>query len=58
MATITASYEYADGDIVTVSIDMPTPYPDALNEAKVNCVAMLREVMSLGITTQADDEDD
>lgn len=58
MATVTASYTFADGDTVSARVSMPTPYPDALSEAVHTCAAMLREAMVSGMVVQADDDDD
>jgi hypothetical protein len=58
MATITATYQFADGDTVSARVNMPTPYPDALHEAVKTCAEMLREAMVSGMVVQRDDDDD
>ena len=44
MASVTLRYEYADGDRVKVKIRVKASYPDAINEAKTNAVAAVREL--------------
>ena len=57
MATISAWYTYADGDSVGASVDMATPYPDALHEAVKTCADMLRQAMVSGIVVQQGEDE-
>lgn len=56
--SVTAWYTYADGDSVGATVDMPTPYPDALAEAVKTCADMLREAMVSGIVVQQGEDED
>lgn len=58
MAGVAAIYHYADGDEVSVSVEIENDYPDALREAVRTCADMLREAMVAGIVVQAEDDDD
>jgi hypothetical protein len=48
MATVTAEYRYADGDVVTVMVDVEDSYPDSLDQAKATAVAGVRELTGIG----------
>lgn len=48
MATVIARYEYADGEQVTISVEVENDYPDALAEAKATAVAGVRELTGIG----------
>lgn len=55
MATITASYSYASGDLLTVMIDIENDYPDAMSEATKTLGAAMRE--ALVVVAELEDED-
>jgi hypothetical protein len=45
MATVTAEYRYADGDVVTVMVDVEN---DALAEAKATAVQGVKDLTGIG----------
>ena len=47
MASVTAEYRYADGEVVTVMVDIENDYPDALSQAKATAVAGVCELTGL-----------
>lgn len=47
MATVTAEYRYADGEVVTVMVDVENDYPDSLDQAKATAVAGVCELTGL-----------
>lgn len=51
MAAVTAEYRYADGEVVTVMVDIENDYPDALAEAKATAISGLRELTGIGSET-------
>ena len=53
MASVTAEYRYADGECVTVMVDIENEYPDALAEAKATAVAGVRELTGIGTDDRA-----
>jgi hypothetical protein len=53
MACVTAEYRYADGECVTVMVDIENEYPDALAEAKATAVAGVRELTGIGTDDRA-----
>lgn len=48
MASVTAEYRYADGEVVTVMVDVEDSYPDSLDQAKATAVAGVRELTGIG----------
>lgn len=52
MATVYASYEYADGERVSVSVEIENDYPDALAEAKATAVAGVRDLTGIPAPTR------
>lgn len=58
MAILTASWTFADGDQCDVSVEIENDYPDALSQAVVTCVDLIRSVLVTGIAVQQHDEDD
>ena len=54
VASVTASYTYAEGERVTVSVEVENEYPDALDQAKATAVAGVRDLT--GIDTEVDAE--
>lgn len=55
MARVTASYSYADGDKVAITVEVGESFPDAVAEARAAAIEGLREAMVLGIVTQRDE---
>lgn len=45
-ASITAVYRMNEREFLQVTVALPTPYPDALNEAKTTVVAMMRDMFA------------
>lgn len=58
MATVSASFQFADGDTVRVSVEVDASYPDCLAEAVHTCAALLREALVAGIVVQHDEDED
>lgn len=48
MASVTAEYRYADGECVTVMVDVENDYPDCLAQAKAVAVEGVRELTGIG----------
>lgn len=56
-ARVTASYHFADGDFVSADVEIPTGYPDQLDEAVKTCVRLFREAIVIGLESQADEDE-
>ena len=48
MASVTAEYRYADGECVTVMVDVENDYPDSLAEAKATAVQGVKDLTGIG----------
>lgn len=48
MASVTAEYRYADGECVTLMVDVENDYPDCLAQAKAIAVEGVRDLTGIG----------
>jgi hypothetical protein len=48
MASVTAEFRYADGDVVTVMVDVENDYPDCLAQAKAVAVEGVKDLTGIG----------
>lgn len=53
MASARMTYTWACGDELECEVVLDASYPDALNQAKVEAMAMFREGMGMLLTTEA-----
>jgi hypothetical protein len=49
MASVTGSYNYADGDYVSFTVEVEDSFPSSIWEAKAVCVEAIRDMT--GIST-------
>lgn len=55
MARLSASYQYADGDKISVTLKIENDYPDALDEARKVCADTLRDLIALAVVEIEDE---
>jgi hypothetical protein len=48
MATVTVEYRYAEGEVVTVMVDVENDYPDCLAQAKAVAVEGVKDLTGIG----------
>jgi hypothetical protein len=53
MASVTAEFRYADGDVVTVMVDVENDYHDSLAEAKATAVQGVKDLTGIGSEREA-----
>lgn len=54
MASITGTYQYADGETISIDVVIENDYPDAMAEAKATVVAAIRELTGLTVEAEVD----
>lgn len=55
MARARIVYTWDDGDSLRCEVEADTSYPDALNQAKAECVAMFATALGVSVATLADE---
>lgn len=58
MASVSASYHFADGERVDVDVEVENDYPDALHEASKTCTDTLVAAIKAGLAEAADEDTD
>lgn len=56
-SAVEATYTYADGTSLTVIVQVPESYPDALNQARLEAVRGIEQMMDQ-LDQYADDDED
>lgn len=58
MSAVQVTYQFADGDSLTIAVEASDGYPDGLAEAAATALRLYREALGVSAETLAGDDDE